>query len=174
MVYEALGNRRRRFLLHYLKYSEREAHLAELVDRISAWENDKPVGETTAAERKRVRSALQQFHLPKMDEDGLIEYEPDRKTVSLAAPVEELDIYLDVVPKKDLPWGWYYLGLTGLFGAVFAAATASVYPFSPVSDTAWMAFFIVTLGISGAFQTYTGYTQNQLGLDERPPEVAEG
>ena len=79
-----LSNQRRRFAIHYLKQQgQAELTVTELAEQVAGWENDKKIEQLTQNERKRVRSALRQFHLPKMADSGMIEYHTTRGTVSL-------------------------------------------------------------------------------------------
>jgi len=107
-VYELLSNHRRRYVLHHCKRAEGPVTLSELAEQVAAWEHDKAVSEITSAERKRVYTSLQQTHLDRMAEAGIIEFDGDE--VTLTEKAEELDVYLDIVPSGSIPWGVYYRG----------------------------------------------------------------
>ena len=54
------------------------ANLNELATKVAARENDKSAETVSSKERKRVYVALYQNHLPRMDRDGVVEYDGDR------------------------------------------------------------------------------------------------
>lgn len=54
------------------------ANLDELATKVAARENDKSAETVRSKERKRVYVALYQNHLPRMDRDGVVEYDGDR------------------------------------------------------------------------------------------------
>lgn len=77
-ILDILSNRRRRYALHYLKWNGCETPLRELAEHVAAWENEREADQLSYAERKRVQNALHQFHLPKMDDHGFVEYDTRR------------------------------------------------------------------------------------------------
>jgi hypothetical protein len=81
--FEILKNERRRHVLDSLSSVDDSVALSTLADQIAAIENDTTVEAVSSAERKRVYVALYQFHLPKMDRMGVVEYDKDRGKVSL-------------------------------------------------------------------------------------------
>lgn len=64
----------------------------DLVTRVSAYENDVPEQEVTAAQRNRVNAALSQTHLPAFEELGIIKAtdKPDGTHIMLAKNAEEV------------------------------------------------------------------------------------
>ncbi|EMA61952.1 DUF7344 domain-containing protein [Halorubrum lipolyticum] len=74
-VIDILSNERRRLLWHYLSEESPEASLGDASQQIAAWENGTTVGEVEYGERKSVYTSLHQFHCPKMDEAGLVEFD---------------------------------------------------------------------------------------------------
>lgn len=90
VMFEILKNSRRRLVLDYLQGREGRVKLSDLADRVTAAENETTVDSITSTERKRVYVGLYQFHLPKMDDMGIIEFDQDRGTVELAEKGREL------------------------------------------------------------------------------------
>ena len=167
-VFEVLSNRRRRYALHWLRQHDRAA-LGELSERVAAWETDQAVESLTADERKRVYTSLQQFHLPKMDETGIVAFDQRAGVVELGERAEEVDIYLEVTERYDVPWSLYYLGLTGVGTALAALSWAGVGPFAGVSDAGLVAFVLTALGLSAL--AHTAITRKmRLGREGPPPE----
>ncbi|MFC6862479.1 hypothetical protein ACFQGE_03265 [Halomicroarcula sp. GCM10025817] len=172
-VFEVLSNRRRRFVFHYLKRERREVYLRELAEHVAAWENDKPVAELTSMETKRVKTALHQHHLPKMDESGFVVYDSGRETVELADAVADLEVYLDVVPGADVPWSLYYLGLSVVGLVVLGGAWSDLGPFASVPHLSGAAFLAVILLVSAVVHTYFNFSRLRLGTTADPPEVRD-
>lgn len=171
-VFELLSNQRRRFALHYLKHRDETAQLGELSEHVASWENGTELHEVDSAERKRVYTSLQSHHLPKMDEQGVVDYDDRAGVVELEASAEDLDVYLEVVSDKDIPWSQYYLGLGAVNAALVAAASINVWPTTLLPDVAWAAFVVTTVLVSAAVHTYHDSAQ-RLGDQEEPPELRE-
>lgn len=173
-VFEVLGNRRRRYVFHYLKrHDERTVSLSELTDSVAAWEEDRPGGTVDQRKHNSVRTALRQSHLPMMADRGFVEYDRDRQTVRLASAATDLDVYLDVVGRGDIPWGLYYLGLAGLFGCLVVASILGIPPIGSLGSLAVAEAFLVTLSVSALIHTYYSYTEMQLGASDVPPDLRQ-
>jgi hypothetical protein len=157
-VFDVLSNERRRYAYEYLKRKDREDNgtidLRELVDHVAAAECDKRPERLTTAERNRVSTALHQFHLPKMDDCGFVEYDSQRGTVELSEGATDLEVYLDVVPGPDVPWGLYYLGLAGLNAAVLVGVLLDAPPFALLPTTSWLTFAVASLVVSAVVHAY--------------------
>ncbi len=122
-IFDVLANQRRRHAVHTLKRHNHEPmELGELAEEIAAIENNIDVAELSYDQRKTVYTALQQSHLPKMDDAGVVEFDKDRGTIEPTPALEEVELYLEVVPEHDILWSEYYLGLTGVVVALIAAA----------------------------------------------------
>lgn len=143
--------------------------LSDLAEQVAAWEYEKERTELHSDERRRVYTAMQQTHLPTMDEAGIIEYED--QTIELTEHAEDLDVYMDIVPGSSIPWGQYYLGLSAVSAALVASAWVNVYPAS-VPDLAWAALIVTAFSLSAAFHVYRS-RQMRLGGDGAPAEVGE-
>lgn len=165
-----LSNRRRRYALHYLRREEERVELGDLAEVIAAWENEKSVPELASDERKRVYTSLQQFHLPKMDETGLLAYDRDRGTVSLSEPASDLDVYLDVVPEHEIPWSLYYLGLSALNVALLVGLWLDAYPLTVLPDLVWIACSAAVFVGSAAVHACRD-RRMRLGAGDVPPDL---
>ncbi|MCU4719002.1 DUF7344 domain-containing protein [Halapricum hydrolyticum] len=170
-AFEILSNRRRRFALHHLQHNGERAELGELSEHVAAWENDTGVQEISATERKRVYTSLQQFHLPKMDDKGVVEFDDREGVVELTPAAEQMDVYLEVVEGNDVPWSQYYLALAAVNLGLFVAALAGTYPLRLVPDAGWGLFVVTTFLVSALVHTYYSRTEMRLGDSETPPEV---
>lgn len=167
-VFDVLANRRRRYVLHHLRREDGTAELGLLAEAVAAWENDVRVSAVTSGQRKRLYTALQQFHLPKMDDAGLLVYDR-RGVVSLTDSATDIDVYLDIVPGGEIPWSRYYLGLSALNGALLIGLWLDAVPLTLLPDLAWIACFVAILAGSAAVHAYRDRWM-RLGTRERPPE----
>ncbi|WP_324756460.1 DUF7344 domain-containing protein [Haloarcula sp. GH36] len=147
-IFEMLSNRRRRFVIRYLKNEEQVGTLSDLAEQVAAWENDSSIREISSSERKTVYSSLQQFHLPKMDETGIVEFDRRAGVVELTDTAAELDIYLEIVDRYDIPWSFYYMGLSAIGAILVGFASLGIQPFVAIPPTGWTVFLIGAFGVS--------------------------
>lgn len=80
-VFGILRNQRRRYVLKYLSMTEGTITLADLTERIAAWESGKAIEQVTAEERRQVYVSLYQCHLPKMAAASAITYHEQRDEI---------------------------------------------------------------------------------------------
>jgi len=170
-VFHVLRNRRRRYAIHHLKRADGPVDVGELATQVAAWENDVSVAAVTSRQRRRVYNALQQTHLPELDETGLVDVE--RRDVALTERGERLDVYLEVVPDRAVPWSQYYLALGGLGLAMIAGAWANVGPLGDVSDVGVGVVLAIALLVSAGANVYSQHAA-RLGRHDKPPELREG
>lgn len=97
-LFDLLSSRRRRHVVRYLLRTDGETAFRTLTDRVAALEADTTVEALTDDERKPVYVSLRQTHLPRLDEAGVVRYDPDRGTVrptarlaALAPPLRAVD-----------------------------------------------------------------------------------
>jgi hypothetical protein len=169
-VFSVLSNRRRRFALHAVCQRDDAVELGWLARQVAAWEQGISPEEVGSDARKSCYVSLQQTHLPQMDEVGIIEFDERTGTVHPTSAARELDIYLEVVPGREVPWHGYYLGLGAVSAALLAALWVDAPPFTMLPDIAWIAFVVVALVVSAAVHTYFARGR-KLGGDGPPPEV---
>lgn len=168
--YDVLANRRRRFVLHHLQYHGEQVEIGTLAEQIAAWENQKPVATVTFQERKRTYTALQQRHLPKLSDAGLIRFDDRAGVVQPTPALSEFDIYTEVVSGKDFPWSQYYLGLAAVSTVLMITVAFGALPATSVSPAGWGLFCAVSFFVSALVHTYV--TRNmKLGDSEVPPEI---
>lgn len=122
VMFEVLKNSRRRMVLDYLEGREGQVKLSELADQVTAAENETDVDSITSTERKRVYVGLYQFHLPKMDDMGIIEFDQDRGSVELTERGNQLLRAHERNSRPGRKWHVYSFGL-GAIGLVAAAGT---------------------------------------------------
>jgi len=167
-VFDILSNRRRRYALYALSNDDTTT-IGSLAERIAAWENDCPVDEVTPTERKRVYTALQQSHLPKLERTGLVSFDRETGRVSPTDTVDEMDIYLEVVGEEQLSWDQYYLGLSTVSVGIVVAIWLGLPPFRALSPLLWMTLVVGLFAVSAAVHNYRSA---DLGGASEPPEVS--
>lgn len=169
-LFEVLSNRRRRYAVHAIKQEGDAVELGDIAERVASWEYDVAESELSYDERKRVYTALQQSHLPKMDDAGIVAYDKERGVIEPQPALEDADVYLDIVQGREIPWSQYYLGLSGVMAALVAAVWMGAWPLSVVPMTGWMVGIVVAFAVSAAAHTYFDRA-NRIGAGEEPPEL---
>lgn len=169
-VFKTLGNRRRRYTLHYLRRKDTPVPIRELSEQLAAWEHGKERVAVTPKERKRLYTALHQTHLPNMDSLGVVEYDRNRGVVSLTEHTEEFDIYLDVVPRRDLPWSQFYLALGAVLSALVTIAMLGIAPFDALGGFVYALGVCAVLVVTAAYHTLRD-RRLLLGSTELPPDA---
>lgn len=169
-IYEVLANKRRRFVIHYLQHCKANAPLGEIAEHVAAWENEITISEVGSDERKNVYTSLQQFHLPKMEDLGIVTINERQGAVELSEPAAEIDVYTEVVGENELPWSMYYLSLGGLGGSVITGSTVGTVEYIDIDPIASAVFTITSVCVLAVFHTYY-MRQNQIGENETPPEI---
>jgi len=153
-IFDVLRNQRRRYVLQYLKNAEDPVELGELATQVAAWEYDTTLEEVSSEQRKRVYTTLQQTHLDKMAEAGIVDYDSDRGIITATEQTDDLTIYLEIVPGREFPWQEYYLSLGAVSSALVTALWFDVYPFTMVSDLEWATLIALVLTLSAIYHVY--------------------
>jgi len=160
-IFELLKNPRRRAALRYLDDAEGTVTLSDLAEHIAAQENDVPIEQLNAYQRKRVYIALYQCHLPTMDESNVVDYDQDRGNIDIRDESEELFTYLDMDEESeqglladdvDAAWSRRYLALSAV-GGVFATAVQFTDVGFALRTGLTLAVLSLFLGVS-LFHTY--------------------
>lgn len=100
-LFHLLANRRRRGVLYYLKEHEETVSMRELAEQIAAWEHGTTVQLLGSGERQRVYISLYQNHLPKLDDNGVIEYDQSRGTIARTDVADQFDPYIQHPPYAE-------------------------------------------------------------------------
>lgn len=169
-LYEILANRRRRYALHYLKQADERTEIGQMAEQIAAWENGKSIREVTSNERKYVYSALQQRHLSKMQESGLVNFSKRDGYVEPSPALDEIDIYAEVVEEGNVPWGVYFPCLSAVYFALLALVGADVALLTVFSEFEWALLFVSSFLVSSLVFLYDT-RRMKLGNSTTPPEV---
>lgn len=101
-VFQALRNRRRRYVLYYLRDHE-QAQLDDLAIQLAAWEQDIPPDEVSSEDIETVATDLVHTHLPKLEEYGLVDYDRRTETAASAYTPSLLDEALELAATIENP-----------------------------------------------------------------------
>lgn len=156
--FDLLANHRRRYTIKYCRENG-SSTIAELAEHIAALEHDKSVSEITSAERKRVYTSLQQTHLSRLEDAGMIRFDGD--TVELTDRAREMEVYLDIVPAGSISWGIYYLGLALVSSIVTAALWANLVPPELLNESVLLVAVVCLFGVSAVAHVIYNW-QNRL------------
>ncbi|MUW14248.1 hypothetical protein GJ633_05935 [Halorubrum sp. CBA1125] len=165
-LYDLLSNHRRRYVIHFCKRADEPLSLSDLAEKVAAREQDKPVAELTSAERKRVYTSLQQTHLDRLADAGMIDYDGD--LVELTDEAATLDVYLDVVPEGSISWGIYYLGLSIISAVVLGGIWIGFVPTETVPELGWAALILAAFLASSVAQVVQNRRYRLGDMDEPP------
>lgn len=166
-LFTVLGNHRRRYVLYACNQANGDTTLSEIAEQVAAWEYDKSVEELTATERKRIYTSIQQHHLSKLEDAGLLRVENDH--IEPTEKARNLDVYLEVVPEANIPWAAYYLGLALVGAGAFAFAQIGWFP-EPVSMTVVFGLFVALLGVSALAHVWES-RRMKFDTADTPPEI---
>lgn len=158
--FDLLSNDKRRYTIQYLAQNGENATLGDLADRLTALENGGDGDDASLDRRKSVYTSLQQLHLPRLAEAGVVQYDASDGTVELGPTGKDLYEHLDAGHEKDdsrgypdergVPWGYLYLGLACVNALLLAAVGLGVLPVGLVPDLGWVVFPLVTFGVAAA------------------------
>ena len=155
-IFDVLQNERRRYVLQYLRRNGGPVNLGQLATQVAAWEYGTTCEGISKQQRKRVYTTLQQTHLPRMAEVGIVDYDSDDGTIDRTPQTQDLTVYLEIVPGKEFPWREYYLSIGAVSLAIVVTLWVGVYPFTAVSPLIWATLFTVILTVSAGYHTFLG------------------
>jgi len=155
-IFDVLGNQRRRYALQYLEHVEEPVSLSDLATQVAAWEYRTSVEDVSSEQRKRVYTTLQQTHLERMEQAGIIDYDPDENRIERTPHTQELTIYLEIVGGSEFPWREFYLSLGAVCCAIAAALWTGLYPLTLLSPLEWATVFAGVFTLAAAYHTCQG------------------
>ena len=169
-VFEVLSNRRRRFVIHALKRAEGPVDVSELSAHVTAWERGVALDEVRYEDRRNVYSTLRRTHLPKLEEKNVVTVDEEANVVAPTPELEELDIYVEVLRSREIPWSLYYVGLAGVAVSLLLAVATGTPGFAALEPLDVGVFTATVFGISAVAHHVIG-RRARLGNTEKPPEL---
>ena len=166
-VFEILSNRRRRFVIHALKRLDEPPDISELSRYVTAWELDIEPEDVPYEYRHNVHSTLKRTHLPKLIEKDIVTVD-ENDIVRPASGLKQIEVYVEVLRGKEIPWSIYYIGLASLSVVLLAAVVVGVPGFATLPPITIGAFVAVSFAISAAVHRVVG-RRMRLGNTEKPP-----
>ncbi|WP_224338507.1 DUF7344 domain-containing protein [Haloprofundus halobius] len=142
VVFDLLKNDRRRMVMSLLAEEAEPVTIGDIAGTIAADEAD----ETPAPEKvyKSVYVSLQQTHLPKLAENGVIEYNRSTGTIAPGPNLEKVLLYVEPSSVRDI---WQseeliigFVGLTVTLAAVIGIPLVSV-----VAAEVWAVVFFTAI-----------------------------
>jgi len=164
-VHEVLSNERRAQTLEALKEEPEEVDLRTLAQ----WVAEAETGESPPPKniRNSVYNSLHQTHLPKLDELDVVDYDEDRKTVSLRPEARTVDLYMEVLTPYGITWSTYYRTMGVLALLTVIGSYAGLPPMVGDGVTVLIAsVFLVIIALSTAYQLWSNQWIQLRGLLE--------
>lgn len=151
-IHDILRNTRRRAVLQTLRETVGTTSLREL--SVSIAERESGESPPPSDIRESVYNSLHQTHLPKLDRDGVINYDRDRKTVELDNPAREVDVYMEIVSPYGVTWASFYRTLCTVALTGTLLAHLDVGPFVLVNELILITIFLGVLAVSASYQLW--------------------
>ncbi|MFC6974924.1 hypothetical protein ACFQL1_09905 [Halomicroarcula sp. GCM10025709] len=123
-------------------------------------------------DRHSIHTSLRQFHLPKMEEGGLVELNDQGTCVTLTEAANQMDIYVETVSEEEVPWSTYFLSLSAVLGIGIAAATLGVQPLALLPAQEWLVVESIAFAVS-SLVFWSSQQEDLLGAGNAPPLFSE-
>lgn len=152
-IHDVLRNERRQNALKQLQQNMGRLTVRTLAEAIAEAET----GESPPPRniRRSVYNSLHQTHLPKMDDLGVVDYDRDRKIVSMQSNARQVDVYMEAVTPYEITWAAYYRILMLLALLVIAIAEIGAPIVSSVPSLALCFVFLTILALSTIYQLWS-------------------
>lgn len=141
-IFHILGNDRRREIINSFAESREPITLSELATEIATHESDDEPPEDLY---KSVYVSLQQTHLPKMADEGIIAYDRDAKTIEPGPKLDEVEVYVGDRQALRQPLYSPPLVVSVLALATIVAALLGVPVVSAVDIGVWAVLFLLVI-----------------------------
>lgn len=169
-IYDVLSNRRRRFVIHALKRKQGPVDISELSEHIAAWETGRGPDDVEYEDHRSVYSTLKRTHLPNLEKNNIVTVDEEESVVHPTPQLEDLDIYVEAVSSKEIPWSLYYVGLAGVAVSLLLAVTVDAPVVGAIEPVGVGIFTATAFGMSAIVHHIVG-RRTRLGTKEKPPEL---
>lgn len=152
-IHDVLRNRRRRRVLQELQQNVGQLTVKGLAEAIAEAET----GESPPPRniRQSVYNSLHQTHLPKMDELNLVEYDRNRKTVSMEPNIRQVDLYMEVVTPYSITWAEFYQLLLVLALLSIVVLETGILDVAAVTPLVLSTLFLSVLVLSTIYRLWS-------------------
>jgi hypothetical protein len=152
-IHDILRNDRRRNVIKRLQEHGREISLRELSVHIAEIESGESPPPSDV--RNSVYVSLHQTHLPKLDKEGIVEYDNDQKTIVLQESARQVSLYMEVITQYGITWATYYraIGVLALFSVVLVSTDLPLV--SVIDPPLCAAFFMLVIVVSTLYQLWS-------------------
>lgn len=152
-IFDVLSNPRRRHVVRVLDRHGGAVSLDTLARRVAAAENDISRDEVSYHQRKRVYTALQQGHLPTMDDCGVVAFDRDRGVIAPSDGLADVERHLSAVRGGGSPRNDSSVAVAAAAIVAIAAAWIGAWPFTLLAWFHWTVVLLVVFVASAAVQT---------------------
>ncbi|MFC6718252.1 ArsR family transcriptional regulator [Natrialbaceae archaeon GCM10025810] len=148
-VFHILGNDRRRAIVQLLASRSDRLDVSDVATEIAASESDSASVPNNLY--KSVYVSLQQTHLPQLEEDAVIEYDSDAKTIEPGSNFESVLQYIDNDDDDSDTVLQLHLGLCVLALALIALEGIDLPILSSVDPVLWSVLVLLTVAASSIY-----------------------
>ncbi|ELY95304.1 hypothetical protein C482_16703 [Natrialba chahannaoensis JCM 10990] len=151
-VFHILGNDRRRAIVQLLARQSGHVDVSDVATEIAATESDTtPVPNNLY---KSVYVSLQQTHLPQLEEDAVIEYDSDAKTIQSGPNFETVVGYIDGHDGDRSTVLQFHLAACFLGLGLIALAGLDLPVFSSVDPVFWSVLILLAVAVSSLYRLF--------------------
>lgn len=148
-VFHILGNDRRRAIVQLLAASAERIDVSDVATEIGERESDTtPVPNNLY---KSVYVSLQQTHLPQLEEEAVIEYDSDAKTIEPGENFDDVLRYIDGTETDRTTILTSHLVLCVLAMAVIALADFNLPILSSIDPVVWSILIFLAVAASSLY-----------------------
>ncbi|WP_436923954.1 DUF7344 domain-containing protein [Halosimplex amylolyticum] len=151
-IHDILRNERRREVLDRLRKTIGSMSLRELSVSIAESESGQSPPPTDL--RESVYNSLHQTHLPKLDREGIVVYDRDRKTVELDQSARAVDLYMEVVTPYGITWASFYRALCTIGLMVLLGVELGFPLLSALNSVLLITTFLLVLAAATSYQLW--------------------
>ncbi|SDQ95540.1 DUF7344 domain-containing protein [Natronobacterium texcoconense] len=153
-VFHILGNDRRRAIVQLLAEESGQVDVSDVANEIAATESETDTDASSVPNNlyKSVYVSLQQTHLPQLEEDDVIEYDADTKTIYPGPNFEDVLTYVDGHDDGAPEILQFHFVACVLGLAVIALAGFDVPILSSVDPVLWSVLVLLVIGASSLYR----------------------
>ena len=100
-VLDLCRSRHRRCVLAVLDEERRPLTINDLTKTVVKYNHHMPITEVSAERQRQIRRRLHHEHIPKMETEGVVEFDPERRLVEPTAQFDELHPHLSAIVDAD-------------------------------------------------------------------------